>query len=95
MDATVVIALMAGLSGAATGIGALVVNRKDVATRADAGYVDTNLKAMQAIVEAQIAETTRQHERHDAEVAELRAKLKACEGRCNECLARIKALETR
>jgi uncharacterized protein YPO0396 len=95
VDITTFIAILAGVSGAATGIGALIINRKDADTRADTGYVDYNLKAMQAIVEAQIAENQRQRDRAQAETTSLRDALTQCEGRCNECLAKVKLLETK
>jgi hypothetical protein len=79
---TSVIAIIAGVAGAFTGIGAFINTRRDLQTKADANYVDRNLAAMQAVVDFQTAENQR-----------LRAELDECNRRCEECLTRVRNLE--
>lgn len=89
LDVTALVALIAGISGAITGIGAVVVQRRDVRTKADTSYVDMNLRAMQALVDNTVANEARLQE----ENRKLREDLTACEKRCDECLRRINRLE--
>ncbi len=90
-DPASVIAIIAGVGGAITGVGAVIVQHREARTKADTGYVDANLRAMQAIVDMQGAENVRLRDELEA----TRTRLADCERRCQECLVKISRLERR
>jgi hypothetical protein len=98
VDAPTLLAFVVGVSGIVSGIGALFIQHREADTHADTSYVESNLRAMQALVDNSVTSEVRVQARCDAaeaEVSKLRVDLQDCERRCAECLSRVSRLEKR
>lgn len=76
-DIVGVVAVITGLAGALSGIGAILVQRRDATTRHESSYVERNLAAMQAYIDLQ-----------EDEIKSLRAANTVCQDALAECLRR-------
>jgi len=91
-DTASLIAIIAGVTGAISGAAAYVVQNKEVRTKADTGYVDRNLAAMQAIIDRQTAENVRllgRIDKQEAKIRDLTELLDECQRMCDECLDKV------
>jgi hypothetical protein len=96
MDGPTLVALLAGIGGTITGIGALVVQHRNARNVASQGYVDQNLAAMQAVIALHEKEAERLRNA-DAEkrqtILELRDELATVRQECETCMRRLTVLE--
>lgn len=100
LDLAQAAAILFGLAGVVTGVGAFVVNRTTAKTAADTSYVDSNLKVLQSTIDSLVAEIERWQQRYEAqraafaaELATVEAELAECQHTCAAAISELQALK--
>ncbi len=96
-------ALVLAVGGIVSGVGGVVIQRRNAATSADVSYVDRNLAAMQRIIDLQAVEDKRLRATNEErlkridtledELAAVTAELATVRAECDDCLKRVRTIE--